>query len=64
MRSQISDWKFNKHNDRSKMTRQIVINNFVVMTFLSAMRYMESIDALTMATPSVDGMVVVEPGVS
>ena len=46
------------------MTRQIVINNFVVMTFLSAMRYMESIDALTMATPSVDGMVVVEPGVS
>ena len=64
VRSQISSWKFNKQHDRSKTGGQIVINKLVFDDFLSAMRCMKPTDALTAATPSVDGIAVSKAGMS
>ena len=33
VRSQFSDWKFNKQHDHAKMACQVVINNFVFDDF-------------------------------
>ena len=46
------------------MAAQIVINNFVFDDFLSAMRCMKPADALTVATPPVDGIAVSKAGMS
>ena len=64
VRSQVSVWKFSKQHDRPKMGGQIVINKLVFDDFLSAMRCMKPTDALTAATPSVDGIAVLEEGMS
>jgi hypothetical protein len=64
VRSQISVWKFSKQHDRPKMACQVVINKFVLDDFLSVMRCMKPTDALTAATPSVDGIAVLEEGMS
>ena len=64
VRSQFSDWKFNKQHDHAKMACQVVINKFVFDDFLSAMRCMKPTDELTAATPSVDGIAVSKGGMS
>ena len=64
VRSQFSNQKFSKQYDRPKMAGQIVINNIVFDDFLSAMRCMKPTDALTAATPSVDGIAVSKAGMS
>ena len=64
VRSQISNWKFNKQHERPKMAGQIVINKFVFDDFLSAMRCMKPTDEPTAATPSVDGIAVSKAGMS
>ena len=64
VRNQISNKKFSKQHDRPKMACQIVINKFVFDDFLSAMRCMKPTDALTAATPSVDGIAVSKAGMS
>ena len=64
VRCQISNWKFSKQHVRSKMAGQVVINKFVFDDFLSAMRCTKPTDALTAATPSVDGKAVSEAGMS
>ena len=64
VRSQVSNWKFTKQHARPKMACQIVINKFVFDDFLSAMRCMKPTDALTAATPSVDGIAVLKGGMS
>jgi hypothetical protein len=46
------------------MASQVVINKFVFDDFLSAMRCMKPTDALTAATPSVDGIAVSKAGMS
>ena len=64
VRRQVSNWKFTKQHARPKMACQIVINKFVFDDFLSAMRCMKPTDALTAATPSVDGIAVSKGGMS
>ena len=64
VRRRFSNWKFSKQHDRSKMAGQIVINKLVLDDFLSAMRCMKPTDALTAATPSVDGIAVSKAGMS
>ena len=64
VRSQISNWKFNKQHERPKMAGQHVINKFVFDDFLSAMRCMKPSNELTAATPSVDGIAVSKAGMS
>ena len=64
VRRQVSNWKFTKQHARPKMACQIVINKFVFDDFLSAMRCMKPTDALTAATPSVDGTAVFKGGMS
>ena len=64
VRSQISNWKFSKQHDRSKMAGQVVINNFVFDDLLSAMRCMKPTDEPAAATPSVDGIAVSKAGMS
>ena len=64
VRNHICSWKFNKQHDRSRMAGQLVINKFVFDDFLSAMRCMKPTDALTAATPSVDGIAVSKAGMS
>ena len=63
-RSQISVWKFSKQHYRPKMACQVVINKFVLDDFLSVMRCMKPTDALSAATPSVDGIAVLKEGMS
>ena len=46
------------------MAYQIVINKFVFDDFLSVMRCMKPTDALSAATPSVDGTAVLKEGMS
>ena len=62
--NQFSNKKFSKQYDRPKIACQIVINKFVFDDFLSAMRCMKPTDALTAATPSVDGIAVSKAGMS
>lgn len=64
VRRQISVWKFSKQHDRPKMACQVVINKFVLDDFLSVMRCMKPTDALSAATPSVDGTAVLKGGMS
>jgi hypothetical protein len=64
VRSQISVWKFSKQHDRPKMACQVVINKFVLDDFLSVMRCMKPTDALSAATPSVDGIAALKEGMS
>ena len=64
VRSQISSWKFNKQHDRSKTSGQIIINKLVFDDFLLATRCTKPTDALTAATPSVDGIAVSKAGMS
>ena len=64
VRSQIAVWKFYKQHDRPKMACQVVINKFVLDDFLSVMRCMKPTDALSAATPSVDGIAVLKEGMS
>ena len=64
VRSQISVWKFSKQHDRPKMACQVVINKFGLDDFLSVMRCMKPTDALSAATPSVDGTAVLKEGMS
>ena len=64
VRSKVSNWKFTKQHARPKMACQVVINKFVFDDFLSAMRCMKPTDALTAATPSVDGTAVSKGGMS
>ena len=63
-RSQISVWTFSKQHDRPEMACQVVINKFIFDDFLSVMRCMKPTDALTAATPSVDGIAVLKGGMS
>ena len=46
------------------MAGQVVINKFVFDDFLSVTRCMKPTDALTAATPSVDGIAVLKEGMS
>ena len=46
------------------MAGQVVIDNIVFDDFLSAMRCTKPTDALTAATPSVDGIAVSKAGMS
>ena len=46
------------------MAGQVVINNIVFDEFSSAMRCTKPTDALTAATPSVDGIAVSKAGMS
>ena len=64
VRSQVSNWRFNKQHDRPKMACQVVINKFVFDDFLSAMRCMKPTYEPTAATPSVDGIAVSKGGMS
>jgi hypothetical protein len=64
VRSHVSNWKFTKQHDRLKMACQVVINKFIFDDFLSVMRCMKPTDALTAATPSVDGIAVLKGGMS
>ena len=64
VKSQFSNQKFCKQHDRPKMACQVVINKLVFDDFLSAMRCMKPTDALTAATPSVDGIAVSKAGMS
>ena len=64
VRSQISNWKFNKQHERPKMASQLVINKFVFDDFLSVTRCMKPTDVPTAATPSVDGIAVSKAGKS
>ena len=51
-------------DDRPKMAGQVVINKFVFDDFSSVTRCMKPTDALTAATPSVDGIAVSKAGMS
>ena len=46
------------------MACQVVINKFVLDDFLSVMRCMKPTDALSAATPSVDGIAALKEGMS
>jgi hypothetical protein len=64
VRSHVSNWKFSNKHDRPEMACQVDINKFIFDDFLSVMRCMKPTDALSAATPSVDGIAVLKEGMS